>query len=86
MSTPAAKVRHTAWSVGVLLEHGAAPYHFVEGQSRSYYLRLRTQETEQGARRQQQYAEAAVRPLDGRQETRPASREDGGVQILWGAI
>jgi hypothetical protein len=70
--------------VGELLAHGEANYRFDELGSPSYYVRLRTLETEEGARRRAQEADRAGRETDGRQERRPWSPDDGGVRILWG--
>jgi hypothetical protein len=78
------RIRDNDWVVGELLAHGAANYRFEELASPSYYVRLRTLETEQGARRRAQDADRAGREIDGREERRPWSPDDGGVRILWG--
>lgn len=75
----------TGWTIGVLVEHGPAPYHFEEAGSKSYFVRIRTQETEEGARRFRQTADQSARPIDGRMERPQPSRHDQGVQVLWGA-
>jgi len=82
--SPLPRIRDNDWVVGELLAHGAANYRFDELASPSYYVRLRTLETEQGARRRAQEADRAGREIDGREERRPWSPDDGGVRILWG--
>jgi hypothetical protein len=84
-SSPPPRVRDNDWVVGELLAHGQANYRFDEVASPSYFVRLRTLETEQGARRRAQDADRAGREIDGREERRPWSPDDGGVRILWGA-
>ena len=81
---PLPRIRDNDWVVGELLAHGQANYRFDEVASPSYYVRLRTLETEQGARRRAQEADRAGREIDGREERRPWSPDDGGVRILWG--
>ncbi len=81
---PLPRIRDSDWVVGELLAHGQANYRFDELASPSYYVRLRTLETEQGARRRAQEADRAGREIDGREERRPWSPDDGGVRILWG--
>src|SRR5580700_2567459 len=81
---PLPRIRDNDWVVGELLAHGQANYRFDELASQSYYVRLRTLETEQGARRRAQEADRAGREIDGREERRPWSPDDGGVRILWG--
>jgi hypothetical protein len=81
---PLPRVRDNDWVVGELLAHGEANYRFDEIGSPSYYVRLRTLETEQGARRRAQEADRAGREIDGREERRSWSPDDGGVRILWG--
>jgi len=78
------RIRDNDWIVGELLAHGAANYRFDELASPSYYIRLRTQENEQGARRRMEEADRAGSGIDGRDERRPWSPDDGGVRILWG--
>src|SRR5258707_1783362 len=78
------RIRDNDWVVGELLAHGEANYRFDELASPSYYVRLRTLETEQGAHRRAQDADRAGREIDGREERRPWSPDDGGVRILWG--
>src|SRR6202047_4333803 len=82
--SPLPVIRDNDWVVGELLAHGQANYRFDELASPSYYVRLRTLETEQGARRRAQEADLAGREIDGREERRPWSPDDGGVRILWG--
>src|ERR1700688_4330752 len=82
---PLPRIRDNDWVVGELLAHGQANYRFDEVASPSYFVRLRTLETEQGARRRAQDADRAGRKIDGREERRPWSPDDGGVRILWGA-
>ena len=82
--SPLPRIRDNDWVVGELLAHGQANYRFDELASPSYYVRLRTLETEQGARRRAQDADRAGREIDGREERRPWSPDDGGVRILWG--
>ena len=79
------RVRDNDWIVGELLAHGEAKYRFDELASPSYYVRLRTAESEEGARRRAEEADARGRGIDGRDERRPWSPDDGGVRILWGA-
>jgi hypothetical protein len=83
--SPLPRVRDGDWIVGEFLSHGKANFRFEELGSRSYFLRLRTQETEQGARRRTEESDRAGRPIDGRDERHPWSPDDGGVRILWGA-
>src|ERR1700688_1670853 len=82
---PLPRVRDNDWIVGELLSHGEANYRFEELGSRSYFVRLRTQESEQGARRRTEEADRAGGAIDGRVERRPRSPDDGGVRILWGS-
>jgi hypothetical protein len=79
------RVRDNDWIVGELLAHGQAKYRFEELASPSYYLRLRTAESEEGARRRAAEADARGFGIDGRDERRPWSPNDGGVRILWGS-
>ena len=79
------RVRDNDWIVGEFLSHGEANYRFEELGSRSYFVRLRTQETEQGARRRTEEADRSRPAIDGRDERRPCSPDDGGVRILWGS-
>jgi hypothetical protein len=79
------RVRDNDWVVGELLAHGEAKYRFEELASRSYYVRLRTAESEEGARRRAAEADARGFGVDGRDERRPWSPNDGGVRILWGS-
>jgi hypothetical protein len=79
------RVRDNDWIVGELLAHGEANYRFEELASPSYYVRLRTAESEEGARRRATEADARGRGIDGRDERRPWSPDDGGVRILWGS-
>jgi hypothetical protein len=79
------RVRDNDWIVGELLAHGEANYRFEELASPSYYVRLRTAESEEGARRRAAEADARGRGIDGRDERRPWSPDDGGVRILWGS-
>jgi hypothetical protein len=78
------RIRDNDWVVGELLAHGPANYRFDELTSSSYFVRLRTPETEQGARRRAQDADRAGREIDGRVERRPWSPDEGGVRLLWG--
>jgi hypothetical protein len=79
------RVRDNDWIVGELLAYGEAKYRFDELASPSYYVRLRTAENEQGARRRAEEADTRGHGIDGRDERRPWSPDDGGVRILWGA-
>jgi hypothetical protein len=79
------RVYDSSWVVGTLLEHGPAHYQFDADNSMSYFVRLRTAETEQGARRRTQEADQEARPLDGRAPERRRTPDDGGVRVLWGA-
>jgi hypothetical protein len=83
--SPLPRVRDNDWIVGELLAHGKANYRFEELGSPSYFVRLRTQETEQGARRRSEEADRRSPGIDGRDERRPASPDDGGLRVLWGA-
>jgi hypothetical protein len=83
--SPLPRVRDNDWIVGELLSHREANYRFEELGSRSYFVRLRTQESEQGARRRTEEADRAGRAIDGGDERRPWSPDDGGVRILWGS-
>ena len=82
---PLPRVRDNDWIVGELLSHGEANYRFEELGSRSYLVRLRTQESEQGARRRTEEADRLGPGIDGREERRPWSPDDGGVRIIWGS-
>lgn len=82
---PLPRVRDNDWIVGELLSHGEANYRFEELGSRSYFVRLRTQETEEGARRRIEEADRLGPGIDGRDDRRPRSPDDGGVRILWGS-
>ena len=82
---PLPRVRDNDWIVGELLSHGEANYRFEELGSRSYFVRLRTQETEEGARRRIEEADRLRPGIDGRDDRRPRSPDDGGVRILWGS-
>ena len=83
--SPLPRVRDNDWIVGELLAHGKANYRFEEVGSPSYFVRLRTQETEEGARRRTEEADRRSLRIDGRDERRPASPDDGGLRVLWGA-
>jgi len=84
-ANPLPRVRDNDWIVGELLAHGEANYRFEELGSRSYFVRLRTQETEEGARRRIDEADRLRPGIDGRDDRRPRSPDDGGVRILWGS-
>ncbi len=84
-TSPLPRVRDNDWIVGELLAHGKANYRFDELGSPSYFVRLRTQETEEGARRRTEEADRRSPGIDGRDERRPASPDDGGLRVLWGA-
>src|ERR1700683_2088866 len=84
-AAPLPRVRDNDWIVGELLSHGEANYRFEELGSRSYFVRLRTQETEDGARRRIEEADRLRAGSDGREDRRPRSPDDGGVRILWGS-
>src|SRR5271163_4928833 len=84
-ASPLPRVRDNDWIVGELLAHGEANYRFEELASPSYYVRLRTAESEEGARRRAAEAAARGHGIDGRDERRPWSPDDGGVRILWGS-
>src|ERR1700722_9257406 len=79
------RVRDNDWIVGELLAHGAAKYRFDDLASPSYYVRLRTAENEQGARRRAEEADARGYGIDERDVRRPWSPDDGGARILWGS-
>src|SRR3984957_7532140 len=79
------RVRDNDWIVGELLAYGEAKYRFDELASPSYYVRLRTAENEQGARRRAEEADARGYGIDERDVRRPWSPDDGGVRILWGS-
>jgi hypothetical protein len=82
---PLPRVRDNDWIVGEFLSHGEANYRFEKLGSQSYFVRLRTQETEEGARRRIEEADRFGPGIDGRDERRPWSPDDGGVRILWGS-
>jgi hypothetical protein len=82
---PLPRIRDNDWIVGELLSHGVANYQFEERASPSYYVRIRTQENEQGARRRAEETDRAGNGIDGREERQPWSPDDGGVRVLWGA-
>jgi len=82
---PLPRIRDNDWIVGELLSHGAANYRFEELASSSYYVRIRTQESEQGARRRAEESDRAGHGIDGRDERQPRSPDDGGLRVLWGA-
>jgi hypothetical protein len=83
--SPTPRVYDSSWVVGTLVEHGPANYLFDPENSKSYFVRLRTAETEQGARRRTQEAEQEERPLDGRTPERRQTPDNGGERVLWGA-
>jgi hypothetical protein len=76
------RVQDEGWLVGKLLAHGLARHPRHGGNS--YYFRIRTLETEEGARRRQLEADESARPLDGRNTQRGDTPEDGGVVTRWG--
>jgi hypothetical protein len=78
------RVQDEGWLIGKLLAHGHAPFRGVRGNTPSYYARLRTFETEEGARQRQRQADESARPIDGRSTQREETREDGGVVTRWG--
>jgi hypothetical protein len=78
------RVQNSDWVVGTLLEHGPAKYQFNDDNSLSYFAKIRTSESEQGARRRVQEAEQDARPIDGRGAQRTRTPDDGGIQTLWG--
>ena len=82
---PLPRLRDNDWIVGELLSYGEANYRFEALGSRSYFVRLRTQETEEGARRRMEEADRLGPGIDGRDDRRPSSPDDGGVRILWGS-
>ena len=82
---PLPRLRDNDWIVGELLSYGEANYRFEALGSRSYFVRLRTQETEEGARRRIEEADRLGPGIDGRDDRRSRSPDDGGVRILWGS-
>lgn len=78
------RVQDEGWLVGKLLAHGDGLFSGKYGNTPSYYVRIRTLETEEGARRRQREADESTRPLDGRTTQRGETREDGGVVTRWG--
>jgi hypothetical protein len=72
------------WTVGVLVGHGPAPYDHNPDNKASYYLRIRTLETEEGARRSAMFKDESARPIDGRTQERGDARERASVRIGWG--
>jgi hypothetical protein len=77
-------VQDDGWIVGELLAHGKAPYRHDPGAAESYFVRVRTLETEQGAAAHRAYLERAERPVDGQTPRRGASIHDGGMVERWG--
>jgi hypothetical protein len=81
----APRIRDNEWIVGRLLEHGSAKYQFEEDNSLSYFMRLRTEETAEAARRRIEDQERAGPGTDGQNRPRRPTHADGGVRTLWGA-
>src|ERR1700691_5183134 len=82
---PLPRVRDNDWVLGQLPSHGESNFRFEELGSRSYFVRLRTQETEEGARRRIEEADRLRPGIDGRDDRPARSPDDGGVRILWGS-
>jgi hypothetical protein len=80
----APRISGNDWIVGKLTAHGPAPYRFEQGNSDSYYVKIRELESEQGARREQDARDRADRPIDGRAQDRPQSSVGSGERTLWG--
>jgi hypothetical protein len=78
------RLRDEGWMVGELVEHGAAPYLNDPTYRASYYVRIRTLETEEGARRAARLADEANRTQDGQRAPSTGGREGGGMRIAWG--
>lgn len=91
MARPAAqsgsvpRVSDEGWLVGVLVEHGKAPYRHDPANGTSYFIRVRMLETERGAATHRAHLEQSERPLDGRTPQRAPTIHDGGVVERWGA-
>jgi hypothetical protein len=81
----APRVQDAGWIFGRLVAHGAAHYKWDPDASMSYYVRLDTLETEQGARQRREQADQAARPMDGRDQRPAPSVHDGGTREIWGA-
>lgn len=84
-SRPPPRIRDNEWIIGRLLEHGPAKYQFEEGNSLSYFVKLRTEETAEAARRRDEDERRGRPSMDGRDPPRRRTHEDGGIRILWGA-
>lgn len=72
------------WVTGKLLRHGKAPYLGNPENGMSYYVRLLTRESAEGARQRREYQDRAAAPIDGREETLRVTRDSGGTRTLWG--
>jgi hypothetical protein len=80
----APRLRDEGWTVGELVGHGEAPYQNDPQNSNSYYIRIRAQETEAGARRAALTADESSRPMDGRSREQGDARQGAGIHIAWG--
>jgi hypothetical protein len=78
------RVQDEGWLVGKLLAHGRARYKADPEAAMSYFIRVQTLETEQGARRAREQAQEAARPVDGRTPYAAAPLQAGGVIERWG--
>ncbi len=78
------RIQDEGWLVGKLLSHGRAPYKGDPEAAASYFIRLQTLETEQGAYRRRDQADQSARPIDGRTPGVAPSLHDGGIVERWG--
>lgn len=76
---------HDGWTVGKLAAHGRAHYQWDPNASMSYYIRLETRETEEGARQRREQADQNARPIDGREQRRAPQGQEGGLREIWGS-
>jgi hypothetical protein len=72
------------WVTGKLLSHGKSPYRGDPQNGNSYYVRLLTRETDEGARLRREYQDRAGAPIDGHEEHLRVTRDSGGTRTLWG--
>ena len=78
------RVYDEGWITGELLAHGKAPYRHDPNEKQSYFIRLRTLETEAGAARERARVDQAERRLDGQTPRTASSIHNGGEIERWG--
>jgi hypothetical protein len=79
------RVRDNEWTVGVLIDHGPAPFRFEKDNYPTYFARILVRESDDQAKRAQAVMDDVRRPgIDGRSTTSRGWSPNQVMQTLWG--